>query len=150
MIFTFFPWQIPHLGQEEFVFHLLILFHSQAMLPSFEIGYWKKSFSKQKKRSRIFFKKMSRGGYPPPLTNKNDAWGGDITPLPHIRGGYHPPTSHKGVDIAPGGDFPPPTPLPSPTHFTFFMAKAIVTITITITNIHFRHHHKKGDCFHFP
>ena len=39
MIFTFFPRQIPRLGQEEFIFLLLILFYSQAMLPSFEIAY---------------------------------------------------------------------------------------------------------------
>ena len=54
MIFTLFPRQIPHLGQEEFVFLLLILFYSQAMLPSFEIAYWKKSFSKQKKDHAFF------------------------------------------------------------------------------------------------
>ena len=98
MIFTFFPWQIPHLGQEEFVFHRLILFYSQAMLPSFEIGYWKKSFSKQKKRSRIFFKKMSRGG--------------DIHLLWQIKmmheGGISPPYSHKGGGYHPRGGFPPP------------------------------------------
>ena len=103
-IYHVFLLQNPYLGHKNMFFFFLRLVHPRTMLPTLEIMYCKIKISKPKKRSRNFYKKYQVGGISTPLPNKKNVKGGISPPNPHKGGGYHP---LKGVDIPPGGDFPP-------------------------------------------